>query len=352
MFGRFKISTELSKTLNVCNVICTVLVVAIHFNTKHHMDLSSGLTFNFYFQEMLTNGIARVAVPFFALVSGFFFFKHYSLTISSYSHSLKKRLVSLGIPYLLGASVILITEALYGLVVNFNQLDAQFVYQAVVVKPLSVQYWFIRDLLFLAVLSPLIYALLVYCRGWVAAVVMLLWMFDIELLPTWGGRSIVTIEVGAFFVLGALLCNWPERLERILKECKLVWPLVIALLLLITRVAIDPMMANWYQNQYSMTSLLLQNAFIVTFLYWLLSASYRLKHVNIIQFLAKFTFFVYLYHLLPLSRVIVKASDYLVVDEYKFYLTFPLAVVASFAIAILLSKYSSRFYKVLTGGRA
>lgn len=345
------VTQEFSKTLNVCNLICTVLVVAIHFNTKQHIDFSGGLSVNFYIQEVLTNGFARVAVPFFALVSGIFFFKHYTLSLYCYKASLNKRLVSLGIPYVIGASIILITELLYGKVIKFEDVNLEFLVNAILIKPLSVQFWFIRDLIFLALISPLIFLLLNKTKGVLALTLMTLWLFDIEITPTLGGRSIITIEVGAFFVLGAFLFVHQNVIDRLLKIKHLNWLLVTSLVLLGIRVAIDPFMANWYTNNYSITSLLLQNVFILCFLTWLLCYSKKFKDISQIQYFAKFTFFVYLYHLLPLSRIYVKVSDYIISDEYKFYLTFPLAVVATFGVAVFLHKFFSPVYKTLTGGR-
>ncbi len=345
------ISQNFSKTLNVCNVICTILVVAIHFNTKQHISFSEGLGLNFYIQEFITNGIARVAVPFFALVSGLFFFKQYTLSLSAYQTSLEKRLLSLGIPYVLGASIILIAELLYGRMVTMNDVDLRFIVQSVIIKPLSVQFWFIRDLLFLAIVSPLIYFLIREFKGLLALVLMVCWLFDIELTPTLGGRSIITIEVGAFFVLGAFIYTKSQLLDTIFENRSIHWLLIISLLLLLTRISIDPFMANWYTNNYTLLSLVLQNMFIMTFLIWLIFASNKLKDVEAFQYFAKFTFFVYLYHLLPLSRVYVKISDYFIPDAYKFYFTFPAGVIVTFCVAIVLRKYTKPLYQILTGGR-
>ena len=71
-----KITKEASISFQIANLIATILVIAIHYNSKHHIDYYD-LSFNFYLQEYITNGIARIAVPFFALSAGIFFFINY-----------------------------------------------------------------------------------------------------------------------------------------------------------------------------------------------------------------------------------------------------------------------------------
>lgn len=56
----------------VVNLISTVLVIAIHYGSKGHIQPAGIGGWNYIFQEFALNGIARIGVPFFALLSGFF----------------------------------------------------------------------------------------------------------------------------------------------------------------------------------------------------------------------------------------------------------------------------------------
>ena len=345
------LSQDLSKTLSVCNLICTVLIISIHFNTKQHINLSDGFTINYYLQEFITNSLARVAVPFFAFTSGFFFFRRFSFTINSYKSLINKRFVSLFIPYVLGASLVLIAELFYGRMIDFESTTAREVLVAIFVKPLSVQFWFVRDLILLTLISPIIYFLLTKLCWVFVLFCMISWLLDFEPAPLWGGRSLVTIEVGAFFVLGAYLYKKRTWLEKFITTTPLI-PLILTGLLLATwRIYTDPTMSNWYHNYYTQSSLLIQNIYILITILSVLVISNRLRHEHKLIWLSKFTFFVYLYHLLPLSRVVVKVSDYVVSDPYKFYVTFPMSVIFTFIVAILFSKYNKKLYNIFNGGR-
>src|SRR5690554_2320395 len=98
-----------SDTFRVANLIAIFLVVAIHYNSKHYIDVSSGLGFNYYFQEWLTNSIARVSVPFFAFVAGFFYYLKFR-TVRDYLPQLQKRFLSLIVPYFIAVLMILVHD--------------------------------------------------------------------------------------------------------------------------------------------------------------------------------------------------------------------------------------------------
>lgn len=347
-----QISPELSNTLKICNLLCTLLVVAIHFNSKVHIDLSAGYTVNYYIQEFITNGIARIAVPFFAFASGLFFFQRFQLQWASYKVVLSKRSISLFIPYVFGALIILLTEALYGREFSFSALTFNDYLHYVLLRPVSVQFWFIRDLIFLALISPVIYFLLLKTKFVLPLLVMTAWFIDYEFMPLLAERHIISTEVGGFFILGAFCRIGQLPLEKVITKQPVLLMLVISLALLVTRIIIEPNMANWYHDTYTATSLVLQNVFIVMALMWVLALSYHLKDKTKLLWLSQFTFFVYLYHLLPVSRLVVKLSDYVIADAYKFYLTTPLSLIVTFGLAIICARHFGWLYNIVSGGRA
>ena len=64
---------KISSGLMVANLIATILIIAIHYTSKGHLiQLTEIGGWNYLFQEFITNGIARIAVPFFALFFGYF----------------------------------------------------------------------------------------------------------------------------------------------------------------------------------------------------------------------------------------------------------------------------------------
>ena len=347
------ISKALSNSFKVANLVCTILIVSIHYNTKHDMDLSSGLSWNFYLQEFLTNGIARIAVPFFALVAGFFLLLRYD-GIRSYPIAIKKRITSLFIPFLLASSLVFIADYFYGKIMwreNVNELSQLATF--ILFRPISIQFWFLRDLILLTLISPIIFVALKQGKGFIPFFFLGLWFIDIEIMPLFSGRYLITIETLAFFILGGYLARNSQLLERLIKVTsgKLLYlSLILYFSLLLLRITLEPTMSNWYHDNYQLHTLLLQNSSIFIGVILVILLSSRIIHDKLL-YLAQFTFFVYLFHVLPFRYLIGKIASYLIDDAHKFYVTFPLALIGIFLCAIVFQKLWPRCYTILSGGR-
>lgn len=347
------ISQKLSDSLRVANLLCTLLVIAIHYNTKHDMDLANGFTWNYYFQEFLTNGIARISVPFFAFAAGFFFFLSYNNTYS-YPLALKKRVHSLFIPYIIASTLIFIVEYSYGKIIwSTTEHVAYQVFEFILLKPVSIQFWFLRDLIFLVLISPIIFMVVRYLKLWAVLPLLFIWLIDIEVTPLLAERNIITIETLSYFVLGCYLSQNVKVLDKLISTLSIKMTLYILLayiMLCIARVYMDPTMANWYVNRYELYSLVVQNISIFIGVFLVIKLSSFILF-NQLLLLSQFTFFVYLFHVKPLSYGVGKFTSYLISDDYKFYLTFPLATIAVFIVAYFFKKRIPAVYKTLSGNR-
>ncbi len=344
-------SKEVSQGFQVTNLIATILVVAIHYNSKHHIDYSVD-TLNYLIQEFITNGIARIAVPFFALSAGIFFFLNYE-NVNSYVNNLKKRFSSILIPYLLASMFIYISHILY-LQVFLEQSYPVTLYGLcldIFLKPLSAQFWFLRDLLALAIVSPVIFFL---CRRIGAIFILILfisWLFNINILPYVAERHFIAIETLFFFSLGCYLIVNKIKVDSLFLKSNLFTTMIFLCFLasMVVRVYIEPNF-RISRNIYTPFTILLQNIGIIIGVYSLILVSSKIKNKSVL-YLSSFTFFVFLYHALPISRVIIKTSDYLIADPYKFYLTFPFVIVAIFSFAIIFEKLFPKIYRSMTGAR-
>ena len=71
------IEKEISNKFKVLSVLAILLVVIIHSNNVIPIenDNYTFATFNYNFQNLLTQGIARIAVPIFFIISGYYFFE-------------------------------------------------------------------------------------------------------------------------------------------------------------------------------------------------------------------------------------------------------------------------------------
>ena len=88
-----KVSEETSQKIKNMSIICAMLVVTIHVDWPH-----DAFSFTWLIHEFIRDGIARIAVPFFFVVSGFFLSKHMSEP-NWYGSEIKKRCYSLLIPF-------------------------------------------------------------------------------------------------------------------------------------------------------------------------------------------------------------------------------------------------------------
>jgi surface polysaccharide O-acyltransferase-like enzyme len=353
------ITKQTSQAFQIAGLIATILVVAIHSNTKRHIDISNSITVNYYIQEFISNGIARLAVPFFAFSAGIFFFLKYKNLID-YKINLFKRLNTIVVPYILTCTLIFFTEYLY---IHFLKeepypLSAFVLLNDIFLAPLAIQFWFLRDLIVLFILSPLIFYLTNSFRLLYLLLIFLLWLFDIQIMPLVSDRHLIVIETIFFYSLGCYFAKNIFLLEHIInKTTRFYFFLALStyLLLIIIRVIIDPFFSNGTDN-YSIFSLITQNLQIIIGVFILLlfsdyiSKSKR-KNKDWLIFLSSYSFFVYMYHGLSINRVINKFSDYILLDAYKFYLTLPLILLLTFSLAIIIDKYYPRSFSIITGGR-
>lgn len=89
-----QISVETSQKIKNMSLLCAFLIVSIHVQWSKTASLSIG----WFIQEIVATGVAKIAVPFFFIVSGFFLARHFEEQ-GWWSREVKKRIRSLVIPF-------------------------------------------------------------------------------------------------------------------------------------------------------------------------------------------------------------------------------------------------------------
>lgn len=158
--------------------------------------------FFYLFQNMATLALLRFSVPLFFAISGFlFFYKPFD-----YLERLKKRVRTLLVPYLLwsGAGVALV----YGIQLvpalsshmnlNWGTSTVEII-RHLTLEPIQYQFWFLRDLMVLAVLSPILY--------WLGKKLYLVMLPLFFLWWLWQGETSAYLRADSlfFFFMGAAL---------------------------------------------------------------------------------------------------------------------------------------------------
>ena len=176
----------LSDKLRVISFISMILVVFVH---SYHLKLQLGeevfrldAGFNVFIQFFLSEGIARVAVPIFFIISGYLFFLNFKGTKSEFILKYKKRAKSLLVPFLFWSILGLIVHLILHLSPIFEnyRLDADYsfigVLDLIFINPVPAQLWFLRDLIALIAFSPLIYRLIKHLRLIPIILVFIIWI--------------------------------------------------------------------------------------------------------------------------------------------------------------------------------
>lgn len=213
------LSNEASLRLKILRFPLIVGVVFIH-----NYDLSStlhGSSIGFahagalldFVRNIVSQGIARVSVPLLFLISGYLFFLDFEPTVKSLAGKLKSRSRTLLIPFIfwnvatltviaLAQSVPAASKFLSGKTTPVSHLNGEALVDLIFGihgVPISYQFWFIRDLMVLVLLSPLVYIL---CRRLGAP--LLLVLLGLWLANIWW-VAVPASDATLFFMIGAWL---------------------------------------------------------------------------------------------------------------------------------------------------
>ena len=345
------ISKDLSSTFMVANLFATILIVALHYGGS---NISFGYDLNYFIQEAIANGIARSAIPLFALISGYFVLNKVS-TFKEYRRTISTKIHTLVVPYL-AASILIFSSFAVKAIFKQEQgqlLNLSLIFNSIVTHPRSVQFWFLRDLIILMIMSPFLFNVNKYFYYGIGAFLFVCWFMDIQLFPIVAGWYIVNVETIFFFWLGGTIFRSSFNFDALI-FCKnttksivtITWFMVIAF-----RIHIDPDFSVWYIRNYTIESLILYKLAILLGTINLLQLSSIVRKNKYLIYASGLTFFVYLFHTVPLRHFTVYTNR-IIEAPYLFYINFPVALVLVFLCAYIASKYFSPFYTLVTGGRS
>lgn len=306
-------------------------------------------------QHVLTDELARVAVPLFYFISAYLFFRFTAFTFEAYRQKLATRLHTLVIPYVfwngLLFAAIYAAQSFPATAGFFNaantkvtamtlleQIDAIL---GVTRSPIAYQFWFIRDLIVLVVLSPLVYLLVRYAGLLACAVLFGLWATETWPLPIQSATPAFAFTLGAYFGIHRLD---PFGVDR--------WgPAVVAVYGVLVGLSLVLRGTDWYLPvHYTGVVAGMAAAFYAT---KFAAESDRLR--SLLLALAPASFFVFATHepLITIAKKLIyrhaEVSPELVL---AIYLIVPIAAVALTAAAYFLAvRVAPRLVRVATGGR-
>lgn len=145
-----------------------------------------------FIQDFISQGVARIAVPLFFLISGYFFFIGFSFSKKGFKQKINTRIKTLIIPFLFWNIFVLCFIALAQYlpvtkvyfsgenipILNFDVFDYINAILGLNKMPIAYQFWFIRDLIIMVFLSPVIYIFLKKVPKTFFVVIFLCWFFN------------------------------------------------------------------------------------------------------------------------------------------------------------------------------
>jgi len=309
-----------------------------------------------FIRDLVSRGVARIAVPLFFLMSGYFFFLGLKWSLTNYKAKLKSRINSLLIPFLFwniltllvyaAAQYLPVTQIYFSgkssPISEFRVYDYLNALIGINSYPISYQFWFIRDLMVLVVLSPMFFLIINYVPMIFLGVVSALWFVDFWPVYIPSSSAILFFYIGALMAIsGGSLFRFDSNGNKIL---------ILYILILLIDVLTKGGLYNAYIHKTGIlfgiasalyiTQFALNNKKISSFLLWSSNTS----------------FFVFAIHepFLTITRKIV----YKLLEPNSetmllaLYVSIPIVVIAvSMYIYVLLMSLNSRFVVLISGGR-
>jgi surface polysaccharide O-acyltransferase-like enzyme len=344
----------LSEKLKILSAVAIILVLYIH--SGFHDNEIQGMALNHYTQELISTFIGRCAVPLFYTISGYLFFLKVPDGLKSIGEKMHKRVHTLLIPYIITAlfyvafqffinsipatSKFVNSSILPVLQQSWPRVLVAIFYDCGTGVPLAFHLWFVRDLLILVLLSPLLYLLLRYL-GW--------WWVLLTFLLTYTGISSFPFFAMFWFSLGGAL----TKNDITVKYPKLGLSLLALFLVICFLQLFSPELTPW---KYAKVPFIILGIAAIWLAYdALVPASFSLLRHPWLNAVSNFTFFVYLFHEPTLN--VVRKLLVLVIGKnslgYLFsYLASPWLFIAGATVAgAVFKKLAPRVYSIAVGGR-
>ena len=330
-----------------------VVIGGVNIVDEHNFEIYN--TFRYLISEV----VARIAVPTFFFISGFlFFYKTESFDFNTYFQKLKKRSRTLLIPYLFWNLMVILlfylTQTfLSGLTSGDNLLIKDYTWVNWLKTfwngnigdnmPINYPLWFVRDLMVVIVFSPVVYFCVKRLKMIFVIILGLMWLLGIVLaIPGFSITALFFFSYGAYYSINKK--NFVESYNRCFPYSFVVY-IIIAICDLLTK------QYDWHIYIHDIGILVGLSALISLIAYGI-----EIQKLHTHSFLANSSFFIYVYHGMPLAflmkfsiKVLQPQTD---ASLILLYLVCPLIIILiGLGIYSILIKYFPKFTAIITGGR-
>ena len=344
----------LSDKIKILSFISIILVLYLHANFPDEVMESNILPV--YVRKATIGIIGPCAVPLFFFISGFLFFLKLRNGVLDVFVKQKRRIKTLLIPFVIAAIVFplffIVMESIPGIqdylkidsiihkleMLSMKDIVCSLFYDSGDGSPWAYHLWFLRDLIIIVAISPLLFFIRKSLHYWCPFVFFILSF----VFPTIGiVRSIY------WFLLGSTIIHIIDRMSYGLVKIII----ILFLMLSITNIVFPHTLLHYCAIFYVTLGVIsLWKIYDM-----IVPNGFKLSENRLMSFSCQFTFFIYLFHL-PLYNFVVRGIP-IVLGQNAFgylvsYLFSPI-IFTPFIIVVgwLLRCYMPMFYNILVGGR-
>lgn len=347
----------LSKTVSFLRLPLIVGVVLIHSRIGTSYIAEEGFPIYTAISHIISNILARVAVPCFFIFSGYFFFRNGGeFTLEAYKNKLLKRSRTVLLPYILWnmavMAMFLLSEPFTkGLVLESRKLVSDYSLREFLQAfwnlndgfPICYQLWFIRNLMVIMILSPLVYLALRGMKQYFILIIGVLWLAGWNTkIDAINSTTLLFFSVGAYF--GITKHNFVVSARRLLQPAAIIY-----IILCVADTYFLSESWHWYINRAAIPFGIITAIGISA----LFAENNKYK---VVPHLAGIGFFMYAFHGMPLTLTTKLAFRYFSPQSdmaiLGLYFLCPLVVLCiGFTLYYLIARYLPRLMSLITGGR-
>lgn len=325
---------EISERIKLLSVVCTLFVIYRHSYTclAFYGQLVQPDGYNNAIQEFFSL-FTQVAVPFFFIVSGYFFAKYNYYHHGEYMKMVQKKWKTLIIPFMLWN---IICTPFY-LLKYKNELDTSTVLLAFIEADSPL--WYVRDLIIFMLLCLLYYWLTE--KRWIVLQVIALGVLAWLWIPV--DTSVLSSEGMLFFLLGILLNKYDVRLNYNPNITVIISFLTIWIFLCV------------FPEYASNLAIMKMRTILGLLSIWFMSYYIKGSVKDYMLSISKYSFFIYASHFY-IAKIIKYQIGYVFFgNELAACFSFLFVPVVTFYILLVISKLLERIrpklYNYLTGDR-
>lgn len=342
-----QVDEHFSRKIKFLSFFMSVFVLYIHANNLKNVGLADEHgSLDYFLTRLLGGAVGEMAVPFFFMMSGYWFFR-FDVFDKSASfiifEKIKKRGRTLVVPYLIWNTVgMLFYMCVTRIPVISNMMNSSFtvpisiqsIYKGIVLHEYYFPFWYLQNLIALVVITPVLLYILKRKRS-----------LELFLLLSAGAvladlpLKIIRPVALFFFVLGAYLAIYARKSFEMKNRQSVI---IIAAIFLGIR-CITYFLGIQFLN--SATLLLSPMCLCVM--------ADAISDYKVTWFVEQ-SFFIYAAHIIPVTvvmKVLSKLSKGNMGAAIGYLITPLIALLILYVVARILSKFAPRLYTVICGGR-